>query len=111
MPLLVALGCAVAAAVAVGILLRTPVRLLDLRTRQAELELRVEALDAAHKKAVRRWGIEAKAAAKAAPEPPPEDPLLPFDFDAGDPPQSAPSGVSSLSQVRALLRARNGGKP
>lgn len=104
------------------VVLRTPIRLLELRTRMAETELRLEAIDAAHKKAVRRWGIEAKKSSPKSPSPPdvieelldhsdaPGQELLDFASPAGyeSTGGAGGTGLDPLSRIRAQLRAKNG---
>ena len=66
LPLVLTLLVAIATVGTAAVLLRTPIRLTDLRARLAELEARVAAQDANVRKALRRSGIEAKRAAKEA---------------------------------------------
>lgn len=94
------------------VVLRTPLRLLNLRVRVEEVELHLAKVDAEFKKAVRRWGIEAKRAAKEE-SPKPEaagddEPFLPFTppSDSSQSNGPLPRPEDPLGQVRRMIRER-----
>lgn len=109
--------------IALGIVLRTPLKLLDHGTRLAQLEAEHDITVSKLAKAVRRWGREQKGKGAPGPEPSDPEPGEPSLFDQLDPgvlPEGNPAGVPSdpgprrlnsrLGRLRALKYAgRRGG--
>jgi len=90
------------------VVLRTPLKLLDARTRLEELEHQVATLDSQLKKAVRRWGADAKRASPSdsptSAEEPAEPGLLPFSTPVPPNQSRALSPDDQLAAIRRRMR-------
>ena len=114
LPLILTCVIGVTVASVAAILLRTPVKLVDMGSRLSGAEREIAELDAKVKKALRRIGIEAKKAAQStAPEPPsPAHPELPFEMDEDEEPDPLDAAArfarlnGKARQVTARLRSR-----
>lgn len=103
-PLLVTAVLVIGAALGtVAVLLRTPVRLIDLDSRLQVLEATVAAMDANVKKALRRAGVAEKRAKEEAP--PPEE-NLPFPPPMSPNDGGAPFGGDPLTLIRREIARR-----
>ena len=107
LPLIMVALIGVSIAVVAGVLLRLPVKLVDMGTRLSGAEREIAELDAKVKKALRRIGIEdrkAKTADQAAPAPI-AHPQLPF----GEDPESEEDPLDAaarMARVNGLARAK-----